>query len=343
MKSKSIKNICIILFLVLGITVSQAGAAVITVNSKGGGNYTAIQEAVDSAQNGDKILVFPGVYRENVRVNKELTITSNSSLTGDELNRTYVFGADPDNDVFSINSNNVIIEDFFVSGGPSGTGQSEVGISLKGAKNCSLINNAVIMNNIGILLSGAQGNSLTGNLISLGNDGVSLVNSQGNLLSNNLVLTNGNGITLNSSINNIIDNNTAGSNSIGIYMESASGNTFSHNLISKNDYGVSGQASQSNYLTNNSLYINGIGMELNRSSKNAIFANEFVNFINAIDDGNNVWNSSSAGNYWNNYNGTDAGNGIGNTPYYINATTGIADYMPLINSTHSSSESIGQT
>ena len=66
----------------LGQQLTPAGAAVITVDSNGGGNYSSIQEAVNNAQNGDTILVSPGVYQENVEVNKELTILSNSALSG---------------------------------------------------------------------------------------------------------------------------------------------------------------------------------------------------------------------------------------------------------------------
>ncbi len=330
----SVLNVCIILLLVFGATVSQAGAAVITVDSDGGANYTSIQEAVDRAQNGDSIVVFPGVYKENVKVNKELTITSNFNLTGDEFNRTYVLGAIPDNDVFSINSNNVTIEGFHISGGPSTTERYEVGISLDRVNNCSLINNVLIMNNMGILLSGAQGNYIISNLVSFGSEGISLVNSEGNLLSDNLVLVNDNGISLNNSANNTVLNNSAGSNSIGIFLEMAGGNIFSYNFISKNDYGVFGKNSQSNSLINNSLYLNEVGVYLNQSSGNSIYENEFINFFDAMDEGNNIWNSTSAGNYWKNYTGVDAdGNGIGDAPYVVNQTTGSIDYMPRMNMT----------
>ena len=92
MKGKSIQNICIISFLVLGTTVTLADAAVLNVDANGGGDYSSIQEAVDKAQNGDTILVSPGVYQENVKVNKELIIASDSAPTGDQINRTYIVG-----------------------------------------------------------------------------------------------------------------------------------------------------------------------------------------------------------------------------------------------------------
>jgi nitrous oxidase accessory protein len=338
MKGKSVQNICIILFLVLGTTVTQAGAAVINVDANGGGNYSSIQEAVDKAQNGDTILVSPGVYQENIKVNKELIIASDSAPTGKQVNRTYIVGAIPDNDVFYINSNNVTIEGFYISGGPSEVERQEVGIYLEGVKNCSLSNNTLVLNDMGILLSGAQGNYLDSNFVSLGNDGISLINSEANVLSGNLVVKNNQGISLNNSANNTVVNNTAGSNAIGVFLGMSRGNTLAYNTISKNNYGIRGQNAQSNSLFNNSVYMNGIGVDLNTSSNNAIYENEFVNFLNAIDDGNNIWNSS-LGNFWDNYTGNDTdGNGIGDIPYVINPTTGSTDYMPLMNVTFSDSE-----
>ena len=122
---------------------------------------------------------------------------------------------------------------------------------------------------------------------------------------------------LNNSVNNTLVNNTAGSNAIGIFMGTSQENKLAYNIISKNSYGISGQNAQFNSLFNNSLYLNDIGVDLNESSNNAIYQNEFINFLNAVDNGNNIWNSTEAGNYWDNYTGNDTdGNGIGDTPVY---------------------------
>jgi len=222
MERKSIHNICIIIFFVFGTAITQADASVITVDDNGGGNYSTIQEAVNNAQNGDTILVSHGLYKENIKVNKELTILSHSTLLGDQTDLTYVIGAVPEEGIFGIHSSNVTIEGFYIVGSPLGTGFHKTGIYLERGQNCSLINNTLILNDLGIFLNGSQGNYISGNLISLGSDGISLNDSENNIMSNNLVVTNSHGILLNNSFNNTLINNTANSSTIGIYQTNGS-------------------------------------------------------------------------------------------------------------------------
>lgn len=333
MKGKQFQSICITLLLVLGAATTQAGAAVFTVGSNGEGNYSSIQEAINNAQNGDTILVNPGVYRENVNVNKEISIVASTESSGDIMNRTYVIGADPSNDVFAVRSNNVKISGFHIAGGPSGMDMyGEVGIFLEGVQNCLLSNNTLILNDVGIGLNNSQRNVLDNNLIGFGTSGIYLTKSNENMLSNNTATTNSHGIRIDNSTNNTLLDNTVDSNEIGLLLSTSRMNMLENNIIVKNDNGVVfANMAESNLLTNNSLYMNGIGLYFNGSSGNTLYQNDLFNFYNAEDEGTNTWNSSSAGNSWNDYNGTDAdGNGIGDTPYIVNQTTGSIDYMPLV-------------
>ncbi len=341
MTGETFQVILIVFLFMLGTAVTLAEAAVITVNNSGGGNYTLIQEAVNNAQNGDTILVSPGIYRENIKVDKELTILSYPPLSGSQINRTYIIAEVPDNAVFSISSGNVTINGFYIVGVPSGKDiHGKAGLYLEGVRNCSLNNNTVILTDPGIILRNSQDNYLNGNLVSLSNEGITLDNSGENILSKNLVMKNKQGISLNNSFNNTIVNNTASSNEVGMLLRISQGNKLAYNLILKNEHGIRGQAARSNLFTNNNLYLNGIGVYLSDSSNNSFYENEFINFLNAIDEGNNVWNSSSAGNFWNNYTGADAdGNGILDNQYVINQTSGVIDYMPMANRISSSNSS----
>ncbi|WP_440948557.1 NosD domain-containing protein [Methanosarcina sp. T3] len=340
MKGNSIQIISMFFVFILGAAVTQAGATVIIVDDSGGGNYSSIQKAVDNAQNGDTILVSPGVYQENIKVDKELTIISHSILSGDQANCIRVIGAIPNNDVFYINSNNVTIDGFYILGCQSGTDRPEAGIYLEGVQGCSLSNNILILNGPGIVLNNSQGNHLDSNFISLGEEGIALDSSEENVLSNNMVVTNRQGILLDNSVNNILVNNTADSNTIGVFLGMSHGNKLAYNHILKNEYGIFGQAAEHNTLIDNGMYLNGVGVYLNESSDNAIYRNEFINLFNAVDRGNNTWNSSSEGNFWNDHTGRDVdGNGVADTPYPINQTAGSMDYMPQVNETLSSNNS----
>ncbi len=53
---------------------SGAGTRTITVDDSGGADYTKIQDAIDNASDGDTILVYSGIYSENVVVNKQLIL-----------------------------------------------------------------------------------------------------------------------------------------------------------------------------------------------------------------------------------------------------------------------------
>jgi parallel beta-helix repeat protein len=233
MKGKSIQSICIVLLLVLGVTATQAGAAVFTVSNNGEGNYTSIQEAVNNTQNGDTILVSPGAYRENVNVNKELAIISSTDLSGDMMNRTYVIGAVPSNDVFNIRSSNVTISGFHILGGPSGMDTyQEAGLRLEGVQNCLLSNNTLILNDAGIVLNNSQRNLIDNNFIGLGTSGIRLTGSNDNNLSENAILTTGEGVLLENSTNNTFMNNSLDMNGLGIYLNTSSGNTIFQNKFS---------------------------------------------------------------------------------------------------------------
>jgi len=232
MNGKLILNALAIFFLILGIVTTTAGAAVITVDSNGGESYTSIQEAVNNAQNGDTILVNPGVYKENIKVNKEVSIISKSG-SEDQVNRTYVLGTVPDDAVFFVNSSNVKISGFFISGISSIEDSYEVGIHIQGVENCSVSNNALVLNEVGIVLYGSQRNYINNNIVGLGYSGIVFDGSEYNTIINNLVCQNGIGIYLTGSSNNTIYQNEfsnfrdALDEGVNIWNNSSAGNLWS--------------------------------------------------------------------------------------------------------------------
>jgi len=74
-------NLILLLSILLPFSVMSQ---TLTVKQDGTGDFTTIQAAVDSAQNGDTVLVWPGIYYENVRiVQKNIVLGSLTLTTGD--------------------------------------------------------------------------------------------------------------------------------------------------------------------------------------------------------------------------------------------------------------------
>ena len=81
----SLKGLWIIILLASSIATQ---ATIITVKQDGTGNYQTIQEAINASVHGDTVLVYPGIYYENVLFNsKKITLASLYLLTQDD---TYI-------------------------------------------------------------------------------------------------------------------------------------------------------------------------------------------------------------------------------------------------------------
>ena len=200
-----IKN-CIAMTLVfMAVTIGAVNAATITVDDEPDSDYTSIQSAVNNANDGDTILIYPGTYMENVDVHKELIIISKSGDPGD----TIVQADNPDDHVFHVNANNVTISGFNVTGGY-----------------------------YGIYFDNVQHNRISNNRLSNNTDGINLWHSCNNDLSNNIVKSNKRyGIYLFSSCNNNdLVNNTAYANNIGIDLLDSSSNVLKNNAMFNNTH-----------------------------------------------------------------------------------------------------------
>nr|WP_321497890.1 NosD domain-containing protein [uncultured Methanolobus sp.] len=196
--------IAMILITLLMFSGSVA-AKEIAVDDDGDADFISIQAAIDKANNGDTILVYPGTYSENVDVNKELTIIAASEDPYD----TIVRPDDPNDHVFHVTANNVTISGFTVTEG------------------C-----------YGIYLYNVQHNRISNNRLLNNTGGIELWQSCNNDLSNNIVNSNkGPGIHLFYSCNNndLIDN-TVYANIIGIDLLNSSNNVLKNNEIFNNTY-----------------------------------------------------------------------------------------------------------
>lgn len=72
----NIKYVCVFFVIMLfSISIFYANTIIVYIN--GTGNYTSIQEGIDNSVNGDTVLVYPGIYYENINFNgKNITVAS---------------------------------------------------------------------------------------------------------------------------------------------------------------------------------------------------------------------------------------------------------------------------
>jgi len=315
----------------------NASAATLTVNASGGADYARIQDAIDNASAGDTILVYRGVYYENINLKNGI------KLQGEGADMTIIDGRGVS---VVIGADNSTIDGFTITNS-SGMGYAGV-VSL----NSTITNNTINNNPIGIISNSHSSPIIRANVIrnntgyttvggcTIGS-GIQNFDLSNPLIENNIIEYNSNGIRSGESsptiINNVIRGNQVGENCgpehAGIYLYSNSAASIKNNIITGNEYGIN--------IWN--------GFPLASYNQVASYNNIFNNTNNFVFSGtnNNTWNTSKtpginiiggpylSGNFWANPSGTgfsqtctDADrDGICDTNYTLNVQN--IDYLPL--------------
>jgi parallel beta-helix repeat protein len=190
--------------MLLGVGCVSASTLVVSKTApactSGDEYFTSIQAAVDSAKDGDKIVVCPGTYVENIIVGKSLTIRSENGSYS-----TIVRAKKPDKDVFEVTADYVNISGFTVNGATEGGLAS--GIHLHYADYCNISNNNCSNNNNGIYADYSSNNIIIDNICYNNAKGILLLYSNNNRISNNICTNNRTDIFLRDSKNNKLKNN----------------------------------------------------------------------------------------------------------------------------------------
>ena len=258
-------------------------------------NFSAIQDAVNNATDGDTIYVCAnGGYAENVVVNVSVNIYGNQS--GVLVNSSGLM-------VFNITANFVNISNFSV-------GFNTYGFFLLNSSNNILSNNNVTAISAG---SGEafhlEGNS-TGNIISNNNitspgNGIDLsYGPNNNTISGNYIHNAGNGMLLNNASNNTIRNNNVTNAAIAYYLYNYSDNNtliinIAHNA-SSSAFVI--QTSSYNNITNNTLTtdvgVANLGFQLRDYANNNTF---YRNNVTAHSTNLKIWYNDSNNTFRENY------------------------------------------
>ena len=114
-----------VLLISLLFCIYRSHANTIIVDCGGSGNYTIIQQGIDNSTNGDTVLVYPGIYFENINFNgKIITVASKYLLTGNDIyiNTTIIDGNTTGNIVSFNNDENsdTMLNGFTIQNGERG-------------------------------------------------------------------------------------------------------------------------------------------------------------------------------------------------------------------------------
>ncbi len=195
-------------------------------------DYPTIQNAIDAAASGDTIALSDGTYKENITINKPLTLRSasfNSELA-------IIKAKSPVKPVIAVlSTKEVNITNLTIQGSTFKPGiyaekclqcrfvsnylqENKIGIFLDKSNNCYISQNLSTRNAVGLKLDHSSSNTLEANNIDWNTDkGAFFVYSNKNIYIDNTSNNNTwNGITLLGSHSNVIKDNISVSNSFAI-------------------------------------------------------------------------------------------------------------------------------
>jgi parallel beta-helix repeat protein len=313
--------------LVLCFT-GTASAETWYVDDDGGADFTRIQDAINKASDGDRIIVYSGIYYENVVVNKSVTLMGNGQP---------VIDAGGEGNAITLTEDGITLVGFNATN--SGSSAKDAGIRVSSNNNTITGNNASNNNEEGIRLGGSNNNTITGNNVRNNKDeGIELESScNNNIITGNNVSNNNKGIRLShSSNNNTITGNNVNNNFHGIDLSlSSNNNTITGNNVSNNTFeGIHlFHSSNNNTITGNNVNNNWDGIHLFSScNNNTITGNNVSNNrcgIHLFSSSNN--NTITGNNVSNNRCGIDLYDSSNNNIYpnnFINNTDNVCSYEP---------------
>ncbi|EMR74335.1 parallel beta-helix repeat (two copies), partial [Thermoplasmatales archaeon SCGC AB-539-N05] len=240
--------ICSLILMFIPESYKATNDNTILVNNEEA-SYTSIQNAIDSASNGDIVTVSNGTYYGTVIINKAIT------LIGANKNTT-IINADGKENAIDISASYVTITGFtIVNCGPDKGAAILINSSHNNISSCIITNNS----HHGIYLSPSSSN---------------------NTIYDNIIADNvGKGITASSSKNNFISKNTITNNECGICPCASENNTITCNIVENNTYGLF-MCSTAN---NNIIYHNDI---INNRGQQTFDINNNIWYNATLQEGN---------------------------------------------------------
>jgi len=233
--------------------ITIQGGNTLYVGGSGPGNYTTIQAAIDDSNNGDTIIVYNGIYYENLIINKGV------KLKGENKKNTIIDGSKHDN-VLNITADGVTITSFTIRNSK----EDFAGIEIR-SKYTTIKDNIISNNERGVLLYYSSNNKILDNAIKNNiREGIWAKYSSNNLFRDNTIKDNNNfGLILgpNSNYNEVKGNTITGhihGNGINIALNlydptPSHHNTVVNNIISNNNQGLMMHGTTYNEIRDNTI------------------------------------------------------------------------------------------
>jgi len=232
-------------------------------------HFNMIQDAIDNASAGDRIIVYDGTYYENIVIGESLDVFA------EDRDITIINGQNT-GDVVTISAENVDLSTFTIKN--SGTNENNAVIKVTSG-NCRIIDNIITGGGHGISIINCNENKIYYNVIEDNNgDGIHLDQSDDNEITLNSITGNENGLFLYDSSDNTIENYAVQDNRVnGICLNKTCDNNviFNCNISDNTENGISlNDHCDGNTISSNQVYTNGYsGIRLENSSTNAMNSN----------------------------------------------------------------------
>jgi len=193
-----------LLFIFIVIASNGANAKTIFITPKDN-----IEKTINNAKNGDVISLGKGIYKENIKINKSITLTSTKKYEA-------IIDGSNKSSVIRVTAPNVTIKNLTIKNSGSIVEDEDAGIYMAQTATSGIIKNNHIIDNIfGISLHGSSSVHVFDNFIKGSQnphwaergDGIRMWNVHNSLIENNEFKYGRDGIFLNTSTNNILRGN----------------------------------------------------------------------------------------------------------------------------------------
>lgn len=226
----------LLILLSLGMTshpTSASSPSVVFVGGTGAGNYSTIHEALAAVSTGGSIIVYPGVYQEQLVINKSVDVR------GSGQNMTVINGS-RQGDVVIVAADDVTIRNLTIQGG--GLQFPDTGLLIRGNRTHVLQVTSTENFYGAILWWGSSASVFEGNHIFKNHRcGIYFPHSSGNLIQGNVIADNpinGCGLYEGSNHNWILNNTFARNGFCGVNIRDSSDTHLSGNHFEANTIGV---------------------------------------------------------------------------------------------------------